>query len=172
MFLLLPAGLAAMTRTALEAAPAPAAAFEIPEEAGEAALGLPDGFKVKVELALTRETQAKGLMFRNELAGDRGMLFVFKEGGEKEFWMKNTFVELDIIFLDRELKIAKVFHRVTPSKPGESDLEVSRVSAPAFCVLELAGGAARRHGLKPGAKLKISFPPGPAKRANPHTTPT
>ena len=142
---------------------APAGAFEIPDRAVEAALGLPDGFKVKVELALTRETQAKGLMFRKELKEDKGMLFVFKEGGVKNFWMKNTFVELDIIFLDKDLKIGKVFPRVTPSKPGAGDLEVAQVSAPAFCVLELAGGAARKHGLKPGARLKISFPPAAKK---------
>ncbi|MFA6433115.1 MAG: DUF192 domain-containing protein [Elusimicrobiales bacterium] len=141
-----------------------AGAFEVPKGAAEAALVLPDGFRVKVELALTQEEQAKGLMFRKELAGDRGMLFVFKDGGGKDFWMKNTFVELDIVFLDKELKTSRVFHRVTPSKPGESDPEVSRVSAPAFCVLELSGGAARRHGLKPGARLKISFPPPPAKK--------
>ena len=144
---------------------APVGAFEIPKGATEAALGLPDGFKVKVELALTPAEQEKGLMFRNELAGNRGMLFVFKEGGEKSFWMKNTFVELDIVFLDKDLKIGKVFHRVTPSKPGDSDLEVAQVSAPAFCVVELAGGAARKHGLKPGARLKITFPSGKVTEA-------
>ncbi|MEI7482914.1 MAG: DUF192 domain-containing protein [Elusimicrobiota bacterium] len=150
--LLFSAGLAAFV-------PILAGAFEIPKGAVEAALGLPDGFRVKVELALTPEAQEKGLMFRNELAGDRGMLFVFTEGSEKNFWMKNTFVELDIIFLDKELKVVKTFHRVAPSKPGQSDFDVARVGAPAFYVLEIAGGAARKHGLKPGASLKISFPP-------------
>ena len=140
-----------------------AGAVEIPKGAVEAALGLPDGFRVKVELALTPEAQAKGLMFRNKLAGDRGMLFVFEEGGEKSFWMKNTFVELDMVFLDNDLKIGRVFHRVPPSRPGESDSEVARASAPGFCVLELAGGTARKHGLKPGARLKINPPPAAKK---------
>lgn len=184
--LLLSAGLAALTRTALEAAPAraltapppgelnhgraphsgpPYGAFKVPKGAVEAALVLPDGFKVKVELALTPREQAKGLMFRKELAADRGMLFVFKEGGEKNFWMKNTFVELDIVFMDKELKIVKVFHRVTPARPGQSELEAARAAAPAMNVLELAGGTARKHAVKPGARLKISFPPPPAKKA-------
>ena len=136
----------------------PAGAFEIPECAREAFLALPDGFSVRAQLALTREEQTKGLMFRKELKQDRGMLFVFKEAGEKSFWMKSTFVELDIVFLDKDLKIGKVFHRVTPSIPGQGDSEVAVVSAPALCVLELTGGAARKHGLKPGVRLKINFP--------------
>ena len=140
-----------------------AGAFEIPKGADGAALALPDGFKVKVELALTPEAQEKGLMFRKELAGDRGMLFVFNESGEKTFWMKNTFVELDIVFLDKDLKTVKVFHRVTPSTPGQSDSEVATVGATAMHVLELAGGTARKHGIKPGTGLKISFPPAAKK---------
>ncbi len=142
---------------------APAVAFEIPKGSTEAALALPDGFKVKVELALTSEAQEKGLMFRKELAGDRGMLFIFNDDGEKKFWMKNTFVELDIVFLDKDLKTVKVFHRVTPSTPGEDDSEVATVGATATHVLELAGGTARKHGIKPGTGLKISFPPAAKK---------
>jgi hypothetical protein len=136
----------------------PAGAFEVPKGAAEASLVLPDGFKVRAELALTPEEQSKGLMFRTELREDRGMLFVFEDAGEKNFWMKNTFVELDMIFLNKDLKAGRIFHRVTPSSPGQGDQEVSRVSAPALYVLELAGGAARKHGLKPGSPLKISFP--------------
>ena len=141
-----------------------AGAFEIPKGAGEAVLALPDAFKVRVELAVTREEQSKGLMFRKELKENRGMLFVFSEAGEKSFWMKNTLVELDIVFLDKDLKVGKVFHRVTPAGPERGD-DVARVSAPAFFVLELAGGTARKHGLRPGARLKISFPAGKAGQA-------
>ena len=143
---------------------AQAGTLEIPKGAAEASLVLPDGFKVRVELALTSEEQSRGLMFRKELKEDHGMLFVFKEAGEKSFWMKNTLVELDMAFLDGDLKVRKVFHRVTPSTPGQGDLEVARVSAPALCVLELAGGAARRHGLRPGARIKITFPAGKVKK--------
>ena len=141
----------------------PVFAFETPKGAAAAVLTLPDGFKVEVELALTREEQSKGLMFRTELKQDRGMLFVFEETADRSFWMKNTFVELDIVFMDKELAVKKVFHRVTPSAAGQRDSEVSVVSAPARYVLELAGGAARKHGLKPGARLKINFPPSRGK---------
>jgi len=133
-------------------------AFEIPPGAEEAFLILPGGFKVKAELALTRAEQAKGLMFRRELKEDRGMLFVFADGGERTFWMKNTYLPLDIVMLDRGLKILKIFHKVFPSRPGQSDLEVARVSGRGRYVLELAGGTARKRGLKPGSVIKISFP--------------
>ncbi len=139
-------------------------AFEIPPGAKEALLTFPGGFAVRAELALTREEQAQGLMFRNKLPGDRGMLFVFADGGEKLFWMKNTFIPLDIVMLDGGLKVLKIFHKVFPSRPGQPEAEVSRVSAPGRCVLELAGGTARKRGLKPGSVLKISFP---AKRSPP-----
>ncbi|MBI4800921.1 MAG: DUF192 domain-containing protein [Elusimicrobia bacterium] len=133
-------------------------AFEIPPGAKEALLVLPGGFKVKAELALTRVEQAKGLMFRKELKEDRGMLFVFADDGKKNFWMKNTYIPLDIVMLDRRLKVLKIFHRVIPARPGQSDLEVSRVSGPGRYVLELAGGTAKKRGLKPGSTIKISFP--------------
>lgn len=142
---------------------AQAVTLEIPKGTREALLALPDGFKVTVELALTPEEQSKGLMFRKELKENRGMLFVFKEAAEKSFWMKNTFVELDMVYLGGNLEVWKIFHRVTPSRPGQGNYEAARVSAPALCVLELAGGTARKHGLKPGARLKISFPAGKTK---------
>jgi uncharacterized membrane protein (UPF0127 family) len=135
-----------------------AGAFEPPPGAKEVLLVLPDGFKVRAELARTPEEQSRGLMFRKGLKEERGMLFVFADAGEKSFWMKNTFVELDIVFLDKDLKAGKIFHRVTPSRSGQSDFEVSRVSAPARYVLELAGGVSRGHGLRPGSRIKSYFP--------------
>jgi hypothetical protein len=142
-----------------------AGTFKVPEGAARAVVSLPDGFKVAAELALTEEERSKGLMFRKELREDRGMLFVFEDGGEKNFWMKNTFVELDMIFLDKDLKVKKIFHRVPPMTPGQGEPEVARASAPALCVLELAGGTARRHGLKPGTRLNVYFSPAVKKRS-------
>lgn len=136
-----------------------APALQVPPGAALAELTLPDGFKVKAELALTKEQQARGLMFRESLAADRGMLFVFSDGGVKTFWMKNTLVDLDMVFLDRGLKVLKVFHRVPRTTgPDQPEGELGRAGAPAWCVLELPAGAARAHKLKPGARLRISFP--------------
>jgi hypothetical protein len=138
---------------------AAAPALRVPAGAETALLTLPDGFKVSAELALTPEAKEKGLMFRTELPPDRGMLFVFGETAPRSFWMKNTYIDLDIVFLDGDLKILKVFHRVPRSFQGQPEGELARAYAPAACVLELAAGAARAHKLKPGAKLQISFPP-------------
>lgn len=140
-----------------------APALRVPKGAALAELNLPDGFVARVELALTPESQAKGLMFRRELPPDGGMLFVFGGLEGRSFWMKNTFIDLDMVFLDGDLKVIRVFHRVPRSSPGQAESEVARVSAPAACVLELPAGAARAHRVKPGVKLKISFPASPAK---------
>lgn len=141
----------------LAAAPAPA--LQVPAGASSAELTLPDGYKITAELALTPEAQARGLMFRRELAPSAGMLFVFGTTEPRSFWMKNTFIDLDIVFLGEKLEVLKVFHRVPRSFEGQPERELARVSAPAACVLELPAGAARAHKLKPGSRLKISFPP-------------
>ncbi len=136
-----------------------AQALRVPRGAALAELSLPDGFRVRAELALTPEEQARGLMFRKDLPADGGMLFVFGRSEPRAFWMKNTFVGLDMVFLDEGLKVLRVFHRLPPSYPGQPESELSRVSATAACVLELPAGTAKAHGVKPGARLKISFPP-------------
>ena len=135
-----------------------APALLVPPGVSRAELVLPDGFSVRTELALTPETQAKGLMFREELPPDSGMLFVFSGLELKSFWMKNTYIDLDMVFMDAGLKVLKVFHRVPRSRPGQPESEVARASSPAACVLELPAGAARAHRVRPGSKIKISFP--------------
>ena len=138
----------------------PAAALKVPRGAAAAELSLPDGFRVKAELALTPETQERGLMFRESLAPDAGMLFVFPGEEVRTFWMKNTLVDLDMVFLDGALKVLRVFHRVPRTYAGQPEEELSRASGLAGCVLELPAGTARAHKVRPGARLKISFPRG------------
>jgi hypothetical protein len=135
-----------------------ASALKVPSGAREAELILPDGAKVRAELALTSAEQERGLMFRETLAADRGMLFVFSDGGYKNFWMKNTFVDLDMVFLDSGMKVLKVFHRVPRSRADQPESEVARASGPAAAVLELAAGTARAHRVKPGSVLRVFFP--------------
>lgn len=137
-----------------------AAALKVPPGAAAAELALPDGFKVRAELALTPETQARGLMFRESLAPDAGMLFVFPGEDVRTFWMKNTYVDLDMVFLDGDLKVLRVFHRVPRSYRGQPEGELARATAAAACVLELPAGTARAHKVRTGARLKISFVPG------------
>ncbi|PIU18584.1 MAG: hypothetical protein COT18_10235 [Elusimicrobia bacterium CG08_land_8_20_14_0_20_59_10] len=126
--------------------------------AGVTVLTMPDGSKVEAELALTPEVQERGLMYRKSLPFDRGMLFVFREGGVKTFWMKNTYIPLDIVFLNAGMKVRNIYHRVPRSDRGQPESQVAKVSAPASYVLELASGKARKCGLKPGFVIKSSVP--------------
>lgn len=143
-----------------------AAALRVPAGAREALVLLPDGFAVKAELALTPEEQARGLMFRESLPEGRGMLFVFGDPGVKSFWMKNTLVDLDMVFLDDKMKVLRVFHRVPSSRPDQPEAEVARAVAPASAVLELPAGCARAHKAAPGAVLRVSFPPPSKQKKN------
>lgn len=148
-------------------------AFYFAEKAFKAHLKLPDGFSIDVRLAQTPEELAKGLMFVESLPEKSGMLFVFAEDGVKDFWMKNTLIDLDIVFLSLEMEVKKVFHRVPRSSAGRPESEVARVRSQARYVLELAGGSARAHNLKPGSRIQVlgvtkwttpSAPPPPDKK--------
>ncbi len=114
---------------------------------------LPCGEKTKVELALTPEEHARGLMNRPELPAGTGMLFVFPSNAERVFWMKNTLVDLDIIFLDGTLSITSVAAGVPRSRPGVPDSEVAIAAGYGAYVLEIASGAAAACGAVPGSRL-------------------
>lgn len=102
-----------------------------------------------VEIARTSPQQARGLMFRNELADDKGMIFPFGEPRMASFWMKNTVIPLDIIFVRADGKIENIAANTTPysTDPVES-------SAPVAAVLELRGGLTAELGIKPGDTVR------------------
>ncbi|GHF25324.1 hypothetical protein GCM10017044_20130 [Kordiimonas sediminis] len=106
-----------------------------------------DGSQVEllVELAKTPEETARGMMFRTELGDNQGMLFLFAESRRQRFWMKNTLIPLDIIFIRENGRIANIVANAEPETetPRES---VGR----AIAVLELAGGRAAALGLSKG----------------------
>lgn len=106
--------------------------------------------RVEVELALTREAQARGLMFRTELAENAGMLFVFDDEEERSFWMSNTPIPLDILYIRGDATIRTIAARTTPY--SEKSIP-SR--GPVRYVLEVPGGWAERHGVRPGDKLTL-----------------
>ena len=113
---------------------------------------LPDGFVVKIEIADDDEQRAQGLMYRDHLAPDAGMLFFFAREDEYPFWMKNTRIPLDIIWIDSSRHIAHVKHEVPPCRIP--DCPSYPPNAKAQYVLELAGGEAAKHGLKAGDLLR------------------
>src|SRR5262245_56049422 len=76
----------------------------------------PDGYAVTVEIAADEDTRQQGLMYRDRLAEDRGMIFFFASTGEYPFWMKNTLIPLDMIWIDESRRIAHIAHDVPPCK--------------------------------------------------------
>ena len=113
------------------------------------------GRNISVDVVDSPAARERGLMFRRKLPKDYGMLFVFSDEKEVEFWMKNTWVSLDIVFIGADKKITRLHERVRPSTEKTMDAEVARVSGLAQYVLELPAGAARRYHLKEGQRLKF-----------------
>jgi uncharacterized membrane protein (UPF0127 family) len=98
-----------------------------------------------VELARTERERNIGLMHRNFLAPDRGMLFDFQSEQPEKFWMRNTFIPLDMFFVRSSGEIVYIAENTTP----HSEAPVGP-DQPVQAVLELVGGTAKRLGLKPG----------------------
>jgi uncharacterized membrane protein (UPF0127 family) len=93
------------------------------------------------EIAVTEAERARGLMHRDALPEDRGMLFVFPEEGRHRFWMKNTRIELDIVFIGSDRRVVSISHRVPPCR--REPCETYGPTADAAYALEIGGGAQR-----------------------------
>lgn len=108
------------------------------------------GRSVRVELALDNPTRNRGLMHRTSLAEDVGMLFVFPDSAPRTFWMRNTLVPLDIIFLDDAGRVINV-EEAPPmvERPGFHSARAARF------VLELRRGWCAEHGLQAGDRIEI-----------------
>ena len=116
---------------------------------------LPDNFKVKAELALTKAETEKGLMHRETLPEDSGMLFVFNEETPHYFWMKNTFVNLDMIFIGRDQTVNQAWENVPRSYVYTPDNQVAIRGGIAKYVLELPAKSITKHKIKVGSKIKF-----------------
>jgi len=116
----------------------------------------PDGQSVRAELAVTPEERAQGLMFRQKIEFDQGMLFVFEREGIYSFWMKNMAVYLDLIWLDKEKRIVHVEREVPPCAEEPCPTYASNV--PALYVLELRAGSFEKRGLKMFDRLDFILP--------------
>lgn len=106
----------------------------------------------KVEVARTDAERARGLMFRKSLAADGGMLFISDTQQLVGMWMKNTFIPLDMLFIDRRGRIINIAENAKPQS-----LDIIRSAGPVVAVLEVAGGTAARLGLRPGDRVLGKF---------------
>ena len=106
-----------------------------------------------LEIADTPGAREYGLMFRTQLASHGGMIFVFPQEGRQSFWMKNTLIPLDMIFVRANGTIDTIAADVPASKAGDDD--VARREGDGKYVIELAAGEARADGLHVGLRLSI-----------------
>ena len=101
-----------------------------------------------VELAVSPQQQAQGLMYRPSLAADAGMLFIYRPAREVSMWMKNTVIPLDMLFIAEDGEIVKIVERAVPFSLTTISSD-GRVRA----VLEINGGMINRLGIRPGDRL-------------------
>ena len=101
-----------------------------------------------VEIADDNAERARGLMFRQQMDADRGMIFFYTEEAPRFFWMKNTYLPLDIVFFDAA---GKVVHVAADAVPFSERTVSSR--KPAFGALEINAGLAAANGIEPGTML-------------------
>lgn len=113
-----------------------------------------------VEVVDTTESRAQGLMFRTELADNAGMLFDFKEEREVSFWMQNTLIPLDMIFVGSDGVIDTIHVNARPQDPTSIPSKV-----PVQFVLEIPGGRSVEIGLKPGDTMEHDRVAAPAAKA-------
>jgi hypothetical protein len=122
-----------------------------------ARVALPDGATYLAEVARTADERARGLMFRRSLGEREGMVFLFEEPGVYPFWMKNTLISLDILWLDDAGTVVHLERRVPPcrSDPCASVIPLK----PATWVLEV--GAGRAAGVSLGDRILVAAEPAP-----------
>lgn len=104
----------------------------------------------QVEVADTPAKRSFGLQYRKELPENRGMIFVFPAEEQQSFWMKNTPIPLDMIFINAERRIVGIVEQTAPFS-----LESRSVPAPSQFVLEINGGLVKRHGIRTGDTVRF-----------------
>ncbi len=109
--------------------------------------------RFKVEVMDSYFERGRGMMCRREMKSGWGMLFLMPSTQLQSFWMRNTLISLDMVFLDRNWVVAGVVERAEPQT-----IKGRRVGQPSLYVLELSGGAARAAGIRAGVQARY-FPP-------------
>ena len=104
----------------------------------------------QVEVADSPAKREIGLQYRRNLGPDRGMIFLFPEESQQTFWMKNTPIPLDMIFISRDMKIVGIVEQTVPFS-----LDSHSVGTPSQYVLEINGGLAKRHGIQAGNRVRF-----------------
>lgn len=117
---------------------------------------LPDGFEVRCEVMVHPQDLARGMMYRESIAEDRGMLFLHGEPGRYTYWMYHVVIPLDIIWMDGNHRIVEMSPNTPPC--GETNADRCPVyggNFDAMVVLEMAAGSIEKRGLRVGQRLRL-----------------
>lgn len=101
-----------------------------------------------IEIARTVEEKNKGLMFRGAMDSDNGMIFFFPDEQPRKFWMRNTLIPLDMVFISSDMEVVDIIQLAQPH-----DENIRSSTEPAKYVLEINGGQAIEHDIKIGQKI-------------------
>jgi len=115
---------------------------------------LPGGQVIRAETMIENIDLIRGMMFRTHLAPDHGMLFVHPKVGNYTYWMYQTLIPLDIVWLDSKRNIVEIVENAQPCKTQASKCEQYGGRQISAYVLEIGGGMARKYGLKIGQTLQ------------------
>lgn len=131
------------------------AAFSVGDNLPITTILIPPNFKIEAELAMDDATRMKGLMFRESMPENAGMLFTFPYSDRHSFWMKNTLIALDLIWLNERKEIV-YFVTAPPCTKDPCDSYVPMQKA--RYVLELNGGFLKKHNIPLGTRLEFTLP--------------
>jgi uncharacterized membrane protein (UPF0127 family) len=122
-----------------------------PEDYNTRKVRFPNGREIRAELMIRDEDMRRGMMFRDRMEPDRGMLFIHSAPGNYPYWMYQVKIPLDIIWLDKDRRIVEILPNVPPCAAASSkDCPTYGGKFVSRFTLELAGGGAAQYGLKPG----------------------
>jgi len=113
------------------------------------------GRQLEVEVAASEEARARGLMFRDDLEADKGMLFVFSDDQLRGVWMKNTLLPLDILFISSAGRVVSLLPHVSPCV--NEDCDVYDSGLPARYMLEVNAGYAARWNIRQGDPVRVTI---------------
>jgi len=124
--------------------------FALFERKGQVEIATTDGKlqKFNVEFARSEAEKATGLMFRERLADDEGMLFMWNTSSLRQFWMKNTLINLDILFIDSDYRVVHI-----EESAQKGSLRIISSLLPVQYVLEINAGQSQLRKITPGALL-------------------
>lgn len=108
--------------------------------------------KIDIEIADNNSERMQGLMYRKSMDEAKGMLFVFPEEGEQGFWMKNTIISLDLMYVNKNKEIVKIHKNTVPF--SEKNIPSEK---PAMYVVETIAGFTDKYGIKEGDKIEFNY---------------